>query len=75
MGMSGKFNGLKPPSFKPAWNSALMQDNGVDGVCAFCNRWAAELGKDHMCREEDCRHGRMLVALAEGRAAIKITRE
>ncbi len=75
MGHGKAWSGLKPPSFKPAWNSAFMQDDGIDGVCGFCNRWTAELGKDRMCREEDCRKGRMLVALAEGRAARKITRE
>ena len=75
MGHGKSWSGLKPPGFKQAWNSAMMQDDGVDGCCRFCNRWAAELTKDGFCREEDCKKGRMLFKYALGLVEITNTKE
>lgn len=75
MGRSGSFSGLKPPGFKAAfWATAggeTDQETGqrIDGICAGCQQWDAEL-KDGFCRDEECRAKRQTVAIADGRAIM-----
>ena len=76
MGMSGRFDGLKPSGFKTAaWaNSGGEVDketgNRIDGICVSCNQWDAEL-KDGFCRDDACKDKRQALAISQGKA-IKI---
>ena len=68
-----KFNGLKPPGFKPA----TWVDHGRDyndetgetlsGICCVCNQWSAEL-KDKFCLDDGCKDLRRNKLIAEGKA-------
>lgn len=41
------------------------------GCCEFCGAWESELNKGY-CNDVECKRGRALMALAEGRGVVAI---
>lgn len=76
MGMSGKFDGLRPPQkfISGLYHQGSDYDeagNRIDGICFHCKEWDAEL-VDGFCRDEECKDSRLAKKVEEG-DAIRIS--
>lgn len=72
MGMSGKFDGLRPPQkfISGLYHQGSDYDlagNRIDGICFNCQQWDAELA-DGFCRDESCIDDRLNKKVVKGDA-------
>lgn len=72
MGMSGNFNGLKPPTklISGLYHQGKDTDddgNRIDGICANCEQWDAELVNGY-CRDDECKQDRLNKRVEAGEA-------
>jgi len=69
---SARRMGFKSSSTGP-WNDVNDNYGDCSGVCPACGLWHTELGSDGYCREDQCKHDRLIAALKNGEARMTPT--